>query len=414
MKTLNLDIAKFVAPHFVDFWQAELKYTYIIGKGGRNSAKSSHAALKMVWRRMISKTSGLCMRKVKETIRDSQFVDIAWAIDLLGVSHLWEKKLSPLKWIFRPTGTEIIFRGGDQAEKLKGLKNKYPIADCWFDEVAEFKTEEELETIINSVLRAELVGEKYTFYLTYNPPKRKGNWLNKKFNSSRLPKDVFVHHSTLFNNPYATSQMIVAAYQMKETNNAKYRWMYLGEAIGGGIVPFDNLTIRRVTDEELAVFDNIRHGIDWGYAVDPFAFLRSHYDRTRKKIIFIDEYYKVKANDETIVKWLKNRNYLERIIADSAEPKSIDRYKDWGIDIIGAKKGPGSVETGEKWLNDDITEIIIDPDRTPNALKEFETIDYKVDKNGEQIARLEDSNNHLIDACRYSYENDVRESAGVW
>ena len=411
---LNIDIGNFISPAFYDFWTAGESFDYIVGKGGRNSGKSTHSAFKLVWNRMVTQTSGLCMKKIGNTIRDSCYADIKLVVGILGVEQFWEFKVSPMRAIFKPTGTEILFRGGDQTEKLKGLKNKFPITDCWIDEVSDFKSEEELDTLFQSVIRQELPnGLKYTFYLTYNPPKRKTNFLNKKYNSSKLPKNTFVHHSTLWDNPYSSSQARAEALELKKTNNKKYRWLFGGEAIGGGVVPFENLVFRKITDKEISTFDNIRQGIDWGYASDPFSFVRWHYDKTRKRLYLLDEYHQVKSNDETFIKWLKAKKYSERIIADSAEPKSIDRYKDWGVDIIGAKKGPGSVETGEKWL-DELNEIVIDYERTPKSAKEFEDIDYAVDKNGEQIPRLVDKDNHSIDSTRYSLELDIRDSQGIW
>lgn len=108
---------------------------------------------------------------------------------------------------------------------------------------------------------------------------------------------------------------------------------------------------RTITDEEYSTFDNIRQGNDWGYATDPLAFVRLHYD----KIL---------------------------TIADSAEPKSISEMKkEYGCNFKGAKKGPGSVEFWENWL-DDLEEIVIDAKRTPNVAREFENIDYQTDKDG--------------------------------
>jgi phage terminase large subunit len=173
------------------------------------------------------------------------------------------------------------------------------------------------------------------------------------------------------------------------------------------VVPFSNLTFRTITDAELASFDNIRQGIDWGYAVDPFAFVRLHYDRTRRRLYFLDEYYGVKISNREAIAHLKKKLYHSvRTIADSAEPKSISELEDQGIRITGAVKGEGSVEYGEKWL-DDLAELVIDPSRTPNAAREFENIDYQVGPDGEQRARLEDHDNHLIDATRYACEQDM-------
>ena len=78
----------------------------------------------------------------------------------------------------------------------------------------------------------------------------------------------------------------------------------MGEPIGGGIVPFENLSFRKITDEEIAGFDNIRQGLDWGYAADPLAFVRIHYDRTRRRIYILDEFYGVKISNREAAEWI--------------------------------------------------------------------------------------------------------------
>ncbi len=98
------------------------------------------------------------------------------------------------------------------------------------------------------------------------------------------------------------------------------------------------------------------------------------------------------------------------ITCDSAEPKSKDELREYGVKIQCAKKGPGSVEYGEKWL-DDLDAIVIDPKRTPNAAKEFENIDYQTDRDGNVKTKLEDKDNHFIDCTRYALESDMRNSS---
>lgn len=254
---------------------------------------------------------------------------------------------------------------------------------------------------------------RYEFYYSYNPPKRKQHWVNKLFESNFLPDNVYVHHSTYLDNPYISETFIEEAEQIKKTKPQKYRWEFLGEAIGAGVVPFDNLVFRTITDEEMKIFDNIRQGLDWGYGADPLAFVRMHYDKTRRKLYFMDEFYQIKTSNREITIWLKEKGYhLETIICDSAEPKSIDELKLHGVKAKGAKKGQGSVEHGEKWL-DDLEEIVIDPKRTPNTAKEYEDIDYQIDKDGNLKNKLEDKDNHTIDATRYGCEDDMKHKGEV-
>jgi len=173
-------------------------------------------------------------------------------------------------------------------------------------------------------------------------------------------------------------------------------------------VPFDNLQFRTITDDEAASFDNIKQGLDWGYASDPVAFLRLHFDKTRRVLYFVDEVYAVKMSNRELAAEIQRRSYQSTLtVADCAEPKSIAEMEGNGISIVGATKGDGSVEFGEKWL-DDLNAIVIDPARTPNAAREFESIDYQTDKDGEQKPRLADKDNHTIDAARYACENEMQ------
>jgi len=414
---VDIKISEKVSPAFYDFWRASDKFLYKVLKGGRNSAKSTHISIRLVFNRMKYKSNALVVRKVANTIDTSVFEQLLWAIDYLGVSSYWRIKRSPLSLTYMPFGNRIIFRGADNPLKLKSIKTSaFPITDLWVEELAEFKMEEEVNIIVESILRAELPeGLRYNIFYSYNPPKRKNNWTNKKYNSQILLPNTFIHHSDYTTNPHLSQVSLdeIAAAQAK--NIHKYKWTYLGEPIGGGVVPFSNLTFRTITDEEVRAFDNIRQGIDWGYASDPFVFGKLHYDKLRRKILLLDEIYEVK---------LSNREAAERIIvkgchhtmttADSAEPKSIAEMKTYGLRMSGAKKGPGSVVYGEKWL-DDLDEIVIDPNRTPNAAREFESIDYQMDADGNMKNKLEEVDNHWIDLCRYALEHDmkVRKTAPV-
>ncbi|BDQ48304.1 hypothetical protein EfsSVR2281_01150 [Enterococcus faecalis] len=188
----------------------------------------------------------------------------------------------------------------------------------------------------------------------------------------------------------------------------------MGEAIGSGVVPFSNLKVEKgcITDEMVANFDNIRNGLDFGYATDPLAFVRWHYDKKKNGIYAVDEIYGVKVSNREFAQKAKAKGYQsDRIASDSAEPKSIaELNNEHGMShVFGVKKGPDSVQYGEEWL-DDLDFICIDPLRTPNIAKEFENIDYQTDKDGNPKPRLEDKDNHTIDATRYAFSEDMEKN----
>ncbi|WP_438491035.1 PBSX family phage terminase large subunit [Paenibacillus sp. IHBB 3054] len=417
----QIKLSEIVTPQFRSFWQASNSHRYLrhVLKGGRGSAKSTHIGLKVIKDMMKYPVTALVLRKVARTLEESVFEQLKEAIEILGVSAYWRVLKSPLQLIYLPRGNKIIFRGADDPLKLKSIKiSKYPIAIMWIEELAEFKTEEEVTTIENSVLRAELPnGLFYAFYYSYNPPKRKQNWANKKYETQFIQANTYVHHSTYLDNPHLSKAFLEEAEEAKTKGkidkdglSLRYKWEYLGEAIGSGVVPFDNLVFREITDDEIKSFDNIRQGTDWGYGVDPVSFGRWHYDKTRRRLYALDERYGVKISNRELAEWIKARQYHDVMTtADNAEPKSIDEMKTYGIRIRGAKKGPGSVEYGEKWL-DDLEEIVIDPKRTPHTAKEFEDIDYQTDADGNPRAKLEEKDNHSIDQCRYALEDDMSRS----
>ena len=408
-------ISEIINENFYEFWRTinSNKYLFHVLKGGRASAKSTHIAIWLVLALMKYPVTCLCIRKVGNTLAESVFEQLKEAIDILNVGHVWKVQKSPLQLVYIPRGNKFIFRGADDPAKIKSIKmSKFPTAFVWFEELAEFKTEDEVSTIVNSVLRAELPpGLSYKVIYSYNPPKRKQSWVNKKFETQFLPSNTYVHHSTYLDNPHISKAFIEEAEEVKKKNEFKYRWEYLGEPIGSGVVPFSNLVFRTITDEEVKSFDNIRQGNDFGYATDPMAFVRLHYDKKKRIIYFIDEIYGVKMSIRELAAKIKAKKYDDYpVTCDSAEPRSIAELKEYGIQALKAKKGPGSIEFGENWL-DDLEAIVIDNKRTPNIAKEYENIDYQTDKDGNIRPKLEDKDNHSIDATRYALENDMKNKS---
>ena len=411
---MSVKISEIINDNFREFWTVSKHHQYLryVLKGGRISAKSTHIGFRLIMDIMKYPVSALVVRKVGNTLSESVYEQLKECIGMLGVERYFAFKVSPLQIVYLPRGNKIIFRGADDPQKIKSLKvAKFPVTLLWIEELAEFKTEDEVITIEQSVLRAELPkGLFYAFYYSYNPPKRKQSWVNKKFNTQFVPENTYIHHSTYLDNPHISPQSVEEAEQLKAKDEYKYRWIFLGEPIGSGVVPFSNLEFRQISDAEINTFDNIRQGCDWGYATDPLAFVRLHYDKTRRRIYFIDEFYGVKKFNGELADWLKAKGYERQLTtADSAEPKSIAQMKrEYGCNFKGAKKGAGSVEYGENWL-DSLDAIVIDPKRTPNTAREFENIDYMTDRDGEPKAKLEDKDNHTIDATRYALEADMKK-----
>lgn len=406
-----------IAPHFYDLLDDVLdnKHTHYWLRGGRGSTKSSFIGLTIPLLMMIDAQKGIhsntvALRKVGDTLADSVYSQILWGIEMLGVSDYWEVKVSPLKLIYKPTKQEIRFRSANNKDDHKKIKStKFKKGFCkyvWYEELDEFFGMPEIRSINQSLLRG---GTGYEVFYSYNPPKMLSAWVNGEAIVER--KDRLVHSSTYLDVPieWLGEEFIIEANTLKEQDELAYRNEYLGEATGTGGAVFTNITLRKITDEEIRHFDNIADGIDFGFAVDPACYGQNHYDRTRKRLFIFNEIYQVNMSNrklwEAIVKKKIGSSY---ITADSAEPKSIAEMNSYGtLRILGAKKGPDSVEYGIKWLQD-LFEIVIDPERCPNTAREFKSYEYERDKYGNFISKFPDMNNHTIDLTRYSRESDMK------
>ena len=409
---MNVSLKNIIAPSFYDVHKflKEHKYTHYWLAGGRASTKSSFISIELVLGMMRDKNANcVALRKVSNTIKDSIYNQIVWAIDKLGVSEYWQATKSPLELTYIPYGNKILFRGSDDPQKLKSTKFRQGYCKyIWYEEVSEFFGMEEIRNVNQTLMRG---GKEFVVFYSYNPPKSVNNWVNAEALESR--PDKLLHKSTYLTVPrdWLGEPFFIEAEHLKEVNELAYNNEYLGEATGAGGAVFENLTIREITDDEINSFDKIYDGLDFGYATDPACYLQVYFDKTRKKLYIFSEVYGYSLSNERL--WeeiLKKKISRAEITADSAEPKSIDKLNSLGqMYVRGAKKGPDSVEYGIRWLQD-LEEIIIDNVRCPNTAREFGTYEYERDKYGVFKSKYPDANNHSIDACRYAIESETKSN----
>lgn len=399
-----------IAPSFYDVHHAlkEDLYTHYWLKGGRGSTKSSFISIEIILGMMRDpNANAVALRKVKENLRESVYEQLLWAIEVLGVSHLWHDSVSPMSLTYTPTGQKIIFRGADKPKKVKSSKlRRGYIKYVWYEEVDEFAPED-IRTINQTFLRG---GPTFTVFYSFNPPRSQRNWVNAEVKVTR--PDRLVHHSTYLTVPkeWLGEQFLIEAEHLKNTKLEAYEHEYLGKETGTGGEVFTNVTIRRISDDEIKTFDRIRRGLDWGYGAHPLHYGALHYDKTRKRIYIFFEIHKVGMKFDSLAEQIKAENKLnEPVTADSAEPRSNDEMKSRGVRIRPAKKGPGSVEHGIKFLQD-LEEIIIDDSRCPNTAREFLHYELEKDANGNWKDGFPDHDNHSIDATRYALEKDMKPS----
>ena len=220
-------------------------------------------------------------------------------------------------------------------------------------------------------------------------------------------KDRLFHHSDYRSVPYdwLGPQFFEDAEKLKARNETAYRHEYLGEITGTGGGVFENVQEQTFTDDDLNQFDRRRYGLDFGFAIDPLAFVCMHYDRKHERLYIFDEIYQPKLVNAAAARKIQAKITEGSVIrADSADPKSIREMRDYGLNVYGARKFPDSVDYGIKWLQS-LDAIVIDKRRCPHTYKEFVSYEYEQTKDGEYISAYPDKNNHAIDAVRYGCED---------
>ena len=401
----DIRLSKLIAPAFFDAWRkaraGECEELWLYG--GRGSGKSSFAAIYMICGLMDEpEANAIVYRKVAETLRDSVFAQLKWAIELLGAAHWFRLKLSPLEIEYLPTGQRILFRGSDKPEKSKGVKlQKGYFKYLWFEELTEFSGMADIRTIKASVLRG--TQQKTLTLYTYNPPERAAHWVNREVRTARKGRRTYQSDYRSIPKAWLGDAFLSEAEALKAQNPREYRHMYLGEVTGTGVEVFENLKLKRLPPKD---WQGLRSycGLDFGFASDPDAFVRCAYDGRRRILYIVDEFVSHRMLADTLAREVKTRAGDALVTCDSAEPRSIAELRARGVRVLPAKKGPDSVAHGMKWLQSRVR-IVIDPKKTPMAAEEFSCYEYERDRAGEPLARYPDRGNHVIDAVRYAMES---------
>ena len=391
--------------------------------GGRGSCKSSFVSLEIVngiMRDTTGNSNAIVFRLVASTLRDSVFNQIAWAIDALGVNHLWKSRISPMSYSYAPTGAQIIFRGLDDASKLKSIRpQKGVFRFVWFEEFSELPGPNFLRNVMQSVQRG---GDSFTVFRSFNPPISKNAWANTFIQEPDERAITLLTDYTMIPPAWLGENFIYEAERLREINPTAYLHEYMGEPTGTGGEVFPNVEVRKITGEEIDNLGYVYNGLDFGFAADPAAFVRVAYDSKTDTVYFLDEIYKRGMSNRQLADAIKEKGYhvtdkrgyysqlwdvqfgpqREVITCDCAEPKSIADLQDNKLKAIPCHKFPGCVEYRVEWLQH--RQIVIDPARAPNAHREFVAYSYDTDKDGNILARLPDKNNHTIDAAAYALD----------
>lgn len=387
----------------------ECRKAYRVVKGSRSSKKSKSTALNFIQRLIQYPQSNLLVvRKTYRTLKDSCFAELKWAIQRLGVDKYFFIKESPLEIRYKPTGQKIIFRGLDDPMKITSITVEHGVL-CWLwvEEAYEISNERDFDVLDESIRGEMPKGLFKQITLTLNPWNER-HWIKARFFDAESD-DVFALTTNYLINEWLSADDIKLFENMKINNPRRYAVAGLGKwGIVEGLI-YENWREEAFNDAEIAKKQGIKagFGLDFGYTTDPAALFCGLFDKDGGKIYVFDEVYECRLTNRALFEKIAAKGYSkERIIADSAEPKSIDELRMMGMSrVSGARKGQDSVAHGIQFIQN--YEIIIHP-RCVNFLREIGCYAWETDKTGRMLSVPQKDNNHLMDAMRYALETEMK------
>lgn len=267
---LRINLDQMISPHF-DYVIYSSALNKVL-KGGRGSTKSSVISLQLVLDFLQDENANaLIIRKVANTLELSVYEQIKWAIYMIGVQSQFSFTRSPYRITHKPTGTSFYFSGLDDPAKLKSMIiAKGYVQWLWFEELAEFSSWEEVDTVRASFTRKVLPRDKHVVtYYSYNPPKNPYDWINEWVNQRLGNEKWYVDHSTYQD---VTLPNILSDDYLEEIETVKqndlnyYQWMYEGKVIGLGnsIYNMDLFhEVREIPDDDYVA--QLAYSIDVGH-----------------------------------------------------------------------------------------------------------------------------------------------------
>lgn len=393
-------------PHLENMSRTQIFY------GGSASGKSVFLAQRAVVDILGGGRNYLVCRAVGKYIKTSVFNEIEKIIKSWGFESQFQINKTD-RTITCINGYQILFTGLDDEQKLKSITPaKGIITDVWVEEATEVSKDAIKQ--LNKRLRGTEIGKESRpkrLTLSFNPI-IKTHWIYTEYFSKIAWADDQTEYNdgelSILKTIYKDNKFLTSE-DIKDLEGEKDSYYYQVYTLGNwgvlGDVIFSNYKIMDLSKIK-GEFDNHRNGLDFGYSNDPAAFIRSHYDKKKKIIYIVDEFYALELSDEDLAAEIKPVIGVEHLLCDSSEPKSIAKLKKLGIQAVSAKKGKDSIRFGIKWLKG--YTIIIDTSCV-SFKREIEQYQWKKNKYGESLNIPVDRNNHGIDALRYQYTADMAE-----
>jgi len=390
--------------------------------GGSSSGKSVAAAQRCVMDVANGGRNYLCIRHVKNTIKTSIFNEIVKAISMFSMTAFFNVNKSDFV-ITCKNEYQILFAGLDDVQKVKSITpEKGVLTDILVEEATEIEIGDLKQ--LRKRLRGKCHVVKRMLFL-FNPIMLE-HWIHQMFFKNWDDSKTYYNDGriSIMKTTYKDNLRFLEQDDIDELEDETDKYYYDVYTLGNwgvlGNLIFKNWEVRDLRSEKIIVmdgknekevslldtFDNYKNGQDFGFSSDPAATVRTHYDKMRKTIYITDEIYMREMTNDILGKEVKELIGREYIRCDSAEPKSIMDFRRMDINALHARKGKDSVNFGIDWLQRQ--KIVIDV-RCQNAKNEFQQYKWKEDKDGNVLKVPVDKNNHIIDALRYAYEDEMED-----
>lgn len=430
--------SKNINPTFYDVWTGKKPYNVL--KGGRNSFKSSVISLLLVFKMIEAIRAGrrveiVVIRKVANTIADSVYNKIIWAINKFGLGKKFDYRKSPYKIIHQKTKSAFHFYGQDDFQKLKS-NDVGSIIAVWYEEASEFKNAEEFDqTNITFMRQKHPEYEQVQFYWTYNPPRNPYNWINAWTDEVRKDENYFVHSSSYLDDSlgFVTKQILDEIERIKQNDYDYYRYLYLGEPVGLGTNVY-NIELmkkaKKIPDDERVLY--MYFATDTGHqqsATASLCFALTHkLGEDLPRVYLIDTYYyspkgKVRKKApsqlskdmydfETVMQEGYKRTDVRNRTIDSAEGAIRNQYfEDYGINLhpVAKKKKVVMTEYVQTLLAQGRFYYLDTENNNKYFIEEHKTYAWEEKSIMNDDPQVVKENDHTCDAFQYFVMDNLRD-----
>lgn len=423
----QINIAKMIGGGYGDIWNFKGRYLAI--KGGRGSKKSCNTSIRIPYNMMKYyhkyglKPNCLVIRKHYNTNKESTFAQLRWALNYLGVADLWKVRFSPLELEYRPSGQKIIFRGIDDPDSITSITSADGyLCWVWWEEAYQVTSEDAFNKVDMSI-RGDMPKPLYKQHiLTFNPWSDR-TWIKRRFFDlenmpDKVKRNILATTTTYKCNEFLGEDDIAIFEDMRKRNPRRYNIEGLGNwGIATGQVyenwkeeEFDWVSILNAKDSKGKNLFTPKFGLDFGYSIDPTAFIALLASTKLRKIYIFDEFYAPRMNNRQIFEKIQYKGFHNQLIKCDHDPRTINELNILGLHRAKEAK-KGTIESGIQRLQD--YDIIVHP-KCKNTKMELENYVWATDtKTDDILNRPVDEYNHLMDAMRYACD-DINRGTFRW